>query len=100
MVEDKYIKDFENWCKREHIRLVKNDEIFFINKRKTLIPMFKTGSKVYVHIVDAIPVTDYPMYNSFADSFYTIIVIPKGVIVELVKSVTRQDIANHFEINL
>ena len=100
MVEDKYIKDFENWCKRERIRLVKNDEIFFINKRKTLVPMFKTGTKVFIHIVDAVHATDHPMYKSFANSFYTIIVIPKDIIVDLVKSVTRQDIANHFEVNI
>lgn len=100
MVEQKYILDFEGWCKREYIRLKPNTEIFFINSRKTLIPMYRTGTNIYVHITDSIQSTDATMYQSFAKSFRTIIVIPKDIIVDLVKNITKKDIAAHFKINL
>ena len=100
MIESKYIKDFENWCEREYIRLKPNSEIFFINSRKTIVPRYRTGTNVYIHIADSFQATDAPMYQSFAKSFHTIIVIPKDIIVDLVKNVTKKDIALHFKINL
>lgn len=100
MVEDKYIQDFKNWCQWEHIRVASNNEIFFINERKTLVPMFQLGNHTFVHIVDDILPEDEAMYQSFARSFHTIIVIPKDVIEDLIKNFSRREIAQHFKISL
>lgn len=101
MVQDKYIQDFTNWCLREHIRVMPNNEIFFINERKTLKPMFKLGNNVFVHIVDNdIPPEDEPMYQAFAHSFQSIIVIPKEYIDDMISHISRKDIITHFKISL
>ena len=101
MVQDKYIQDFMNWCSREHIRVIKNTEVFFLNERKSIIPTFQLGNNMFVHLVDSdITPEDETMYRAFARSFHTIIVIPKDVIADLIKAVDRRDIAKHFKINL
>jgi hypothetical protein len=100
MIQDKHIQDFTNWCQREHIRVTPNTEIFFINERKTLVPMFQLGNNLFVHIVDSIEKEELGMYQSFAYSFHTIIVIPKDVIEDLIKHISKQDIAQHFKIKL
>jgi len=101
MVQDKYIQDFMGWCSREHIRVTRNTEIFFINERKTLVPMFQLGNNTFVHIVDTdIPDDEVSMYRAFARSFQTIIVIPKDVVEDLIKHVSRRDIVQRFKISL
>lgn len=100
MVQDKHIKDFENWCAREHIRLMPNSDIFFISERKTLVPRFQIGNKTFVHIVDDIVPEEHAMYQTFARSFNTIIIIPKDVIEDLIKNFTKKDISTHFNIAL
>lgn len=64
------------------------------------MPMYKVGSNVFIHLVDSIDTHDHPMYQAFANSFYTIIIIPKTIIGDLVKSITRQDFEQHFNIRL
>lgn len=101
MVEPKYIQDFENWCLREHIRLIPNTDVFFITERKTLMPMYKLGNNHFVHLVDEdVPEEDYDMYRSFAQSFYTIIVIPKQVVGELIKYFTKKDVNKYFKLSI
>lgn len=101
MVQDKYIQDFTDWCLREHIRAIPNNEIFFINERKTLKPTFQLGNNVFVHIVDNdISAEDESVYNAFAHSFQSIIVIPKGEIDDMIKHISRKDIIKHFKISL
>lgn len=100
MVESKYIKEFENWCSREHIRLKPNKELFFINSRKTLVPMYQTSTNLYIHLVDDLQVNDYITYQAFANSFKSILVIPKDIIFDLSIAVTKTDITEHFKIGL
>jgi hypothetical protein len=100
MVESKYIKDFELWCQREHIKVTQNKEVFFIHQRKTLLPQFKLGTNVFVHIVDELEPEDEMMYQAFSKSFYTIIVIQKDIIPDLIKHFSKKDISKHFKINI
>lgn len=100
MVENKYIRDFELWCQREHIKVAQNKEIFFIHQRKTLLPTFRLGTNVFVDIVDKLEPEDDMMYQSFAKSFYSILVIQKDIIPDLIKNFTRKEIAQHFHINI
>jgi hypothetical protein len=100
MVESKYKQDFENWCKRERIKLVINSEIFFIDKRKTLMPMFQLGTNLFVHIVDKIEPKDDDTYAAFANSFNPIMVIPKDIIPDLIKHFSKKDLATYFKINI
>lgn len=101
MVQDKYIQDFTNWCLREHIRATPNNEIFFINERRALKPMFKLGNNVFVHIVDKdVPPEDEPMYQTFAHSFQSIIVIPKEYIDDMIRHISRKDINTYFKISI
>lgn len=101
MVENKYIEEFTNWCLKEHLRVILNKEIFFIDERKTLIPTLQLGNNIFVHIIDNdITPDNEAAYEGFAKSFRPIIVIPKDVIPDLVRNFSRRDLAVHFKINL
>ena len=100
MEQDKHIHDFTDWCFREHIRVTKNTEVFFINERKTLMPMFQLGNSVFVHLVDEIHDDEIGMYRAFAKSFQTIIVIPKDLVPDLIKYISKRDISRYFKISL
>ena len=100
MIEPKYKEDFKNWCKRERINISDNSETFFINKRKTIMPMFKLGNSIFVQIVDQFDSKDDEMYTAFAKSFYPIIVIPKDIISDLIKHFSKKDLATYFKLNL
>lgn len=101
MVEEQYIEQFEKWCEREHIRVIRNREVFFINERKTLSPVLRLGNGIFIYIVDGDILPEQEQwYQLFANSYQTIIVIPKFAISDFVTHVSRRDIVQHFKINL
>lgn len=100
MVQNKHIQSFLSWCQREHIRVTLNNEIFFINERKTVKPTFKLGNNIFVYIADGINYADDDAYNAFAKSFNTIIVILEDDIEDFCRNISRRDIIKRFNVSL
>ena len=100
MSEDKYISDFKKWCSREHIKVTPNEDIFFVSARKTIKPLFKLGTNVFIHFVDKMDSNNDDMYMAFAQSFNTIVIIRKDVVHDLFKHFSKQEICEHFNVNL
>jgi hypothetical protein len=92
------IKDFKNWCKREKITIMDNEEFFFINETRTIKPLFKTLNKIYIDIAGISKNIDDLLYSSFANSFGTIIIIPKFIMKEFSEKVNKEILEDYFNI--
>lgn len=100
MAENNYKGDFKRWCNKEHIKITDNTEVFFVNTKKTIMPAFRIGSNIYVHFVDELIENDYDVYEMFAKSFNTIMIIEKGIVSDMIKHFSKSEISKHFKIRL
>ena len=101
MVENKHIEQFKAWCLKEHMRVTRNSEVFFVGNNRTITPTLQLSNNIFVDIIDHdVTAAEKISYDLFAKSFRTIIVIPQDVIPEFVTHVSRSDLSRHFNIRL
>ena len=87
------------WCKYQNLRIIKNDEVFFVNERLLLKPDYIINGKIFVETPNDFEVTEkyLEMRGLFSKSYGTIMVIPHSVINDM-SEITKFDIQNKFNI--
>lgn len=94
------IEAFKKWCSNEKVSVFNNEESFFITENRTIKPALKTLSGLFVDITEPSKNVDDVLYQGFANSFGIILIIPKHLMMEFVKRVSKEALEQYFEINI
>jgi hypothetical protein len=92
-----YFTLLSTWCGENRLFVRTNSEVFFINERVLMKPEFIINESVYIDLVEMDQLNSkYDEYcRLFSQSYGTIIVIPKEVLLNI-NSITKKDVESKF----
>ena len=87
------------WCKYQNLRVVKNNEVFFVNERVLIKPRYIINGNIFVETPDEYEITEtyLSIRQLFSKTYGTIIIIPNILLVNMM-DITKFDIQKKFNI--